>query len=403
MVQLAEGGSRLDALADGARTSADARVYILDCVDTAAHDWGGAVEAPSRALLGHLSRVAGGDDVRSVTVVVKTGGDQPVLATAAVEAVRGVVGAAALELGSVGVRVNAVVLDDTVSDADIVTTVGYLTDDVAAGYTTGATISLHTPAYLRSTVPAGADAHGVALVTGGAGGIGRAAAVSFQRAGHDVVLTDLPGDALDRAAEELGVPALPCDVAEPPALDRLAGEALLRDGVAVLVVHHGVPASTRLASLDSAVADRSLTVNGTAVASLVDRFTPLLRLGDPGTVVALSSQAGLVAEPGNSAYCAAKFAVVGLVRAVAPQLAVEGVRIQAICPGAIDTPLLRRAFEGFAADLGISDEEFTAQRVAGMALGRIGRPAEIGASSLFLSRLQATGVVLAPTGGEVLT
>jgi NAD(P)-dependent dehydrogenase (short-subunit alcohol dehydrogenase family) len=297
--------------------------------------------------------------------------------------------------------VNTVVLAEASPAADVALTLAYLADDERSGFTTGATIDLASNS-ASAAAAAPADAQPI-LVTGAAGGLGRAAAESFLAAGRAVVITDLDTPALWRTAGELQVQALACDVTSASEVATLASHESLRSGISALVVHHGVGGASGLADLDGRIRDRSLRVNGTGVWTVIDGLREPLRSGSAGSVVVLSSQAGLVAEAGNAAYCAAKFAVVGLVRALARRADPKDVRVHGLCPGPIDTPLMREAFAGMAAAAGISAEDYLAQRLAGIPLGRVGTVDQIGAAAMYLTSLRSTGVVLAPTGGAVLT
>ncbi|SDO00822.1 NAD(P)-dependent dehydrogenase, short-chain alcohol dehydrogenase family [Klenkia soli] len=377
-------------------------VLVLDTGPDAglqADSWVDQVEQPSRDLLDQLARRGRSAQPGSITVLVRHGDLTEPLAVSLVAAVRGTVGTAALEYATHDIRVNTVLVSGTTTERDIARTVDYLSDDEAAGSVTGATFDLANGTQPK---PSPAEAQPV-LVTGAAGGLGRAAAEAFVAAGRSVVLTDRPGPALDAVAEALGAPAIACDVVSPESVAALAGHAELTGGISALVVHHGVGGSGSLAHMDRAIRDRSLTVNGTGVWNLVTGLDGLLTLGGPGSVVVLSSQAGLGAEPGNGPYCAAKFAVVGLVRALAAQTTGSGVRVHSLCPGPVDTPLMREAFAAMADAAGVTADEYMAQRLAGIPLGRVGTTGQIGAAARYLVDLDASGVVLASTGGAVLT
>ena len=118
--------------------------------------------------------------------------------------------------------------------------------------------------------------------------------------------------------------------------------------------------------------------------------------------MAIASQAGLQAEANNAAYCAAKFAIVGWVRALAPALATEGVALRALCPGCTKSPLLYGAQARFAAAHGIPLERFLEQRIAGIPVGRFAEVEETAAAALYLADKGERPVILAATGGEVL-
>lgn len=385
----------------------DAALSVLDLRHAAADGWRQVVEDPSRALLTYLSAIATGEadpavtgGLESVTVLILRTADRSEVADAAVEAVRGTVGAAALELGSRRIRVNTLVVTGAVPDEDVEAVLGYLSDRDDGGYTTGATIRLaeHAVGSLATApVPGGRPL----LITGAAGGIGRAAADLLVASGYPVVLTDLPSENLERAGRELRVPAIPANATDAAEVARLLRDPALADGLGGLLVLHGVGGSTGLDDFDQQVCDRSLVVNGTAVDTLIRAALP--SLAAPATLVVLSSQAGLTAEAGNAAYCAAKFAVVGYLRGLTEPLAEQGIRVQVLCPGPVDTPLMRNAFAGLAAAAGVSVEQFTADRLGLIPLGGAGTPQQMAAAVSLLARLRSTGVVLAPTGGETLS
>jgi NAD(P)-dependent dehydrogenase (short-subunit alcohol dehydrogenase family) len=377
--------ARVAALAPTAGT-----VVVLDATHPA-RSWTELVEVASRKLLQQLGSVADGP----VVLVVATPGSPTPVQSAAIAAARGVAGVAALERARRGHRVNTVMVGRDTTDEDLSAVLTYLLDDGAAGFTAGATIDLtrvHGPVTPRRDLPV--------LVTGAAGGLGAAVAEAFLASGRSVVITDLGADALQRQSDRLGVTAVPCDVTSPDEVAALAGHPALASGISSLQVLHGVGGSGSLDELDEGVRERSLRINGTGVWNVVDALLPALEPA-AGSVVVLASQAGLAAEPDNGAYCAAKFAAVGYVEALAASDL--SVRVHSLCPGPIDTPLMRNAFAGMAAAAGTSYEEYHAQRMSMIPLGRFGRPAHIGAAAVLLDRLQATGTVLAPTGAFLLT
>jgi len=366
-------------------------VVLVDVASGA--DWSSAVEGMSRSLLGHLADLPQGPVV--VATRMPTGAASPVQAAAAA-AVRGTVGVAALEAAPRGQRVNTVVFDDRTADDDLRAALAYLADDTAAGFTAGATLDL-----TRSGIEPTPQDDLPVLVTGAAGGLGGAVAEAFVAAGRRVIISDLDSDSLAEQAERLGVVAIPCDVTSPEAVRALADHSELSGGISCLQLIHGVGGSGSLDTLDEGVRERSLRINGTGVWNLVEALAPLVRTGE-GSIVVLSSQAGLIAEAGNGAYCAAKFAAVGLVQALVDEPG-QDIRVHTICPGPIDTPLMRAAFTGMAEQAGVSYDEYHARRASEIPLGRFGQPEHIGAAALLLSGLRATGVVVAPTGAFLLT
>jgi 2-keto-3-deoxy-L-fuconate dehydrogenase len=240
-------------------------------------------------------------------------------------------------------------------------------------------------------------------VTGAAGGIGFAAARAFAEAGYQVIASDVDARRLEDAAARIGATPLPLDATSPEQV-RLAAESdVLRDGLQALVVAHGIAGARGFFDLDESFVSRNLAVNGTSVRTLVEGLRPVLERGAPSSIAIVASQAGIKAEAQNSAYSAAKFAVMGLVQGLVPLLRPAGVRIHALCPGCVDTPLLTAALEGFARASGISYEEFSRRRAAGIPLNRFASPDEMGSALLYLCQLDHSGLVFAPTGGETLT
>lgn len=381
-----------------------ATVLALDCTGSEpSESWEEKVEAPSREILRQLGSAGADSNAQPIIAVVRLDPEHErrvPFQVSALAAVKGAVGTASVEFAADDIRVNVIALTSRTDPSDIDSSIRYLADDAVAGFTTGVTIDLTMqPA---SRMPPESATAGVALVTGAGGTLGRAAAKALVAGGHDVVVTDLGSAGLDTTAETLGVEAIPCDVTLAADLERLARHPRLQDGLSSLVVYHGVDGPGAIREFDEAPLTRSLRVNGTGVWKALHHLLPALKLGSPGSVVVLSSQAGLVPEKGNGPYCTGKFAVVGLVRALAGQ-ELGGVRVHALCPGPIETPLMRRGFHGMAESAGISAEEYFAQRMREVPLGRFGAPHQIGEASRFLSELASTGVVLASTGGVVHT
>lgn len=362
-------------------------------------DWNGRISMPSVWL---LQTIAGlhTEGLESITVDAKVSAvASDDLSEAACQMVRGVAGSAAIEFAELPTRVNSLIWSGASGAADLELARNYLQSSVDAGFTTGATIRLDSPPIEKSNN----QNEGAVLVTGGAGGLGRAAAERLIGEGKQVIISDLPGDMLDQAADDLGIEGVGANLCSPGDIDRLVKHPSIQ-GVRSLFIHHGIGASSRLdENYDSHSGKLSVEINGTSVWATYQAFKGLLGRHGSSTVVMLSSVAGLNAEPGNGAYGAAKFAVVGFVRGNVERARQHGIRLHALCPGPIETPLMKSIFSGFARDLGISLEEFTNRRLGSIPLKKAGKPHDIGATASLFCNLSATGVVLAPTGGEVLT
>jgi len=239
------------------------------------------------------------------------------------------------------------------------------------------------------------------VIVGAASGIGLACARRAVAEGAHVALLDRDADGLAQAVTELGKQALACTV------DVIDGEALRTTlmsavkelgGLDSLMYCAGIDLEAPLAALDTASWDRSLAVNLTGPMLAVQSTLPALRDAGQSTVVIVTSAAAILPVAGRSGYCAAKAGATMLAKALAMELAPDGIRVNAICPGAVDTPLLRLSWETKpdpnAALAAI------AQRYA---LKRIASADEIAAAVWWLSSDESsyvTGVALAVDGGR---
>jgi 3-oxoacyl-[acyl-carrier protein] reductase len=239
--------------------------------------------------------------------------------------------------------------------------------------------------------------HGkVAVVTGGAQGLGRAVAERMVAEGARVVLGDVDLAAAEAAAEELGdgvAAAVRCDVTSEPDMAALVTTAVTAfGGLDVMVNNAGVlrDATMRKMSLDDfrLVIDTHLqgTWLGTRAAAAH------MREHGGGSIVNMSSISGKVGNLGQTNYSAAKAGIVGLTKAAAKEVAHARVRVNAIQPGLIRTPMTEAM-----------REDIWQQRLQEIPLGRFGEPSEVASVALFLaSDLSSymTGTVLEVTGGR---
>lgn len=189
-----------------------------------------------------------------------------------------------------------------------------------------------------------------ALVTGGRGGIGRAVVARFLREGAVVYAADLPGSAPD-AAEADGSRFLSVDVASEAEVAAAMAEVRERSGRLDIVVNTaGIELEKTIEDTTLEEWNRSFAVNVTGTFLVCKHALPLLREAVDGettaSVVNFGSYDGFIADPGLAAYCATKGAVHALTRAMACDHGPEGIRVNAICPGYIDTPMLQSFFNG---------------------------------------------------------
>ncbi len=221
-----------------------------------------------------------------------------------------------------------------------------------------------------------------AFVTGGARGIGAAVAQRFVEASAIVTVGDLDPD-VERLAGAIGATGVVCDVTRPEqvaaALDLAAGD----DGLDVLVNNAGIfPTTGPMLDAADDFVSRMLDVNVRAQYS-VARDAATRMLGGPrpgGAIVNLASIAALGGGAGISAYSASKAAVVALTRAFAHELGPQGIRVNAIAPGVIDTPGVQDQLAPLKAS-GLDIEK----RIAANPLGRAGQPDDIARAALYLA------------------
>jgi len=188
----------------------------------------------------------------------------------------------------------------------------------------------------------------VALITGGANGLGRATAVRLAGAGAKVVLADVEADPGRAAAQELGGIFVEADVSRPEA-SQAAVEAAVAEygGLDFAFLNAGVSTGCGLVeSFDLDLYRRAMGVNLDGVVFGLNAVVPALRERGGGSIVATSSLAGLAPVPFDPIYAANKHAVIGLARSMGPVLELEGIRFNAICPGFADTRIIEPIREG---------------------------------------------------------
>jgi NAD(P)-dependent dehydrogenase (short-subunit alcohol dehydrogenase family) len=234
------------------------------------------------------------------------------------------------------------------------------------------------------------------LVTGASMGIGRAVALAAAAAGAEVVLAARGRAALEAVAGEVAAAGgraevLPFDAGDPEAIRGAIAAAGPLDG---LVNNAGSVTREPFLEASETEIDRILALNvkgATLVAQAVARG--MVQRGRGGSIVNIASVAGLVGARNRSVYAASKHAVMGLTRAMALELGPHGIRVNAVCPGLVNTPL--------AADL-MADAGFVAATRARIPLGRIMEPEDIAGPVVFLLSGAAggvTGIALPVDGG----
>jgi NAD(P)-dependent dehydrogenase (short-subunit alcohol dehydrogenase family) len=250
----------------------------------------------------------------------------------------------------------------------------------------------------------------VAVVTGAAQGIGAGIAARLASDGARVVLADLDGAAADRAAAQIraaGGQAEPLllDVSDPDSVASLGDRAarVFGEPFRHLICNAGVQTFQRAVDVSVPEWDRVLDVN--ARGTLLCLQAAARAMPDGASVVAIASIQGRLGAPFYPHYAASKAAVISLVKSFALALAPQRIRVNAVAPGVIETPLWDVADEKLSQLQGQQPGVARAQRIAAVPLGRAGTPEDVAAATSFLLSADAsyiTGECLHVCGGDVM-
>ena len=226
----------------------------------------------------------------------------------------------------------------------------------------------------------------VALVTGGAGGIGRAICEAYAAAGAMVVAADINEDDARKTAKAVGGMAVAMDVADMDSIS--AGIAAIEaeyGGIDILVNNAGI---FNMASIDKITHEdyrQQYDVNVGGTIFTCQAAVPLMKRRGGGTIINFASQAGRRGEGNVTIYCSTKAAVISITQSLALELASDNIRVNAIAPGVIDTPMWKRVDSQFAVyehkPLGQKKREVG----EAVPLGRMGDPEDVAAPCVFLA------------------
>ncbi|MCC2669955.1 MAG: short-chain dehydrogenase/reductase [Armatimonadetes bacterium] len=226
----------------------------------------------------------------------------------------------------------------------------------------------------------------VVIITGAGAGIGRASSVLFAREGARVVCSDLDaatGEESSRLAREAGAESffVQGNAAETADVERLVRETTDRfGGLNVFYANAGVVPGGTVTECTDDEWDRAMAINARSVYLACKYSIPVMLAAGGGTIVCTASVAGMVGVKNRAVYSASKAAVTGLVKSVALDYIQDGIRINSICPGTVDTPSLHGRLQATG-----NYEEALKQFIARQPMGRIGKADEIAALALYLA------------------
>jgi NAD(P)-dependent dehydrogenase (short-subunit alcohol dehydrogenase family) len=242
-----------------------------------------------------------------------------------------------------------------------------------------------------------------AVVTGAAGGIGKAIVRQLMACGATVHGIDRDGAALgllEHESDDGSFVSHTVDLTDRSAVDAILADLLDRMSgrCDILVNNAGVSRLRSLESTEDALLDWLFAVNFTAAFRTTRTLLPALRVSGRGSIINIASELALVGQADYSAYCATKGAILAWSRALALELAPSGIRVNAVCPGPIDTKLLAEQFSTEA-----EPEQARAAEIATIPLARLGRPDDVADTVAFLASDAAafvTGAAWTIDGGK---
>lgn len=249
-----------------------------------------------------------------------------------------------------------------------------------------------------------------AVITGGASGIGAAIVARFVREGARVAIADVDLATGERLAAQLAstgaARAWKLDVTNRAEVERVAGEVETTLGpITAWVNCAGISKIVPFVDCSEELWDRTMAVNlkGTFLCcqSAVRRMLARKR----GSIINFSSQSGKTGNSQFAAYCASKFGVIGLTQSLAVEVAGQGIRVNALCPGIVPTPMWDQQTVDYARKRGIKPEEVRGYLLGKIPMGRVCEPDEVASAAVFLASDESsyiTGQSINLTGGAVM-
>lgn len=239
----------------------------------------------------------------------------------------------------------------------------------------------------------------VCIVTGGASGIGKAIATIFAQNGASVIVADVNAEAAQATAEEIGATGIGCNVAINADVQAMVETTVARFGrIDVLVNNAGFGLTGNVVTIEEQDWDRLMSVNLKGMFLCAKHVVPVMARQKSGSIINTTSYTATSAIANRTAYVASKGGVSALTRAMALDHAADGIRVNAVAPGTIDSPYFDRIFAQSDAP-----DALRAAFEARAVMNRMGKPEEIAEAFLFLASDRsrfATGSILTVDGGS---
>lgn len=243
------------------------------------------------------------------------------------------------------------------------------------------------------------------LISGGGTGVGATLARRFSDAGDRVTILGRRREPLEQVSTETGAVPLTCDVTRRSEIDEAIARASEINGApSIVIANAGHAPSAPFDKTSAQDFDQTFAVNVGGTFHLWQSALPHLRKSGQGRLIAIASTAGLKGYPFVAPYCAAKHAVIGLVRALAKELASTFITVNAICPGFIETPLLEQSMGRITGATGQEADKLREHFQANSPQNRFITTEEVAAAALYLASDAAgsvNGHTLTLSGGEI--
>jgi 2-keto-3-deoxy-L-fuconate dehydrogenase len=243
----------------------------------------------------------------------------------------------------------------------------------------------------------------IALVTGAGSGIGASIAEVFAKAGAQVIVTDIKADGAESTVAQIKAAggraiSMQVDVSDEASVQRVAEKIYAEHPrLDILVNNAGIGHVGTITQTTAADLDRLYSVNVRGVFNMAKAFLPRMLKRKSGNIINLASIGGVVGIRDRLAYCTTKFAVVGLTKSMALDHATEGIRVNCICPGRVETPFVSARLKEYA-----DPEKAYREMSATQAVGRMAKPEEIAHAALYLASDESafiTGTAFLIDGG----